>query len=260
MKHFLLRLNPVILNGIFFLWVSLFFTFVISSLGSGSSAQNSERFVPYLTERAHLLIGPVICTLCYFPLRFFQSISVIFNLTFLLFLGHMALDTFQSILAQGAGNSFVGPNKIMLILTVLYFPLGLSFAYLLSQELKCSLYQHLCSGRELGRGENFVFQASLLVEGAKIEGHLSNWGQRDCFIVFPHGEKESIQKLRKMLRPVEVSLSLGNKVFVAKAKIMTCASYGVGIKFLTSRKEANLRYNWNNFYKIITDRGHVPNV
>ena len=145
-------------------------------------------------------------------------------------------------------------NKILLFLTFIYIFVAYFYYQFLQVELAEAynnpnyyknrlfdpmLYQIKCTLKFVSSNSNEEL----------ISGYLTNWNENGCFIILD----EKIKRAGK----VEVSLVMDGKEFLNTGVVVSRIhkNDGIGIKFY---EEGNSIYNWDNFYKIIENKGLVP--
>lgn len=145
-------------------------------------------------------------------------------------------------------------NKILLFLSFVYTCVAYFYYQFLKVELGEAYNNPNYYKNRLFNPMLYQIQCTLTFTGPRrknesVTGHLTNWNENGCFVILDDKIKCGGQ--------VDVSLMLDGKKFENNGVIVSSIhkNEGLGIKFYDAEKS---RYNWDNFYKIIENKGLVP--
>lgn len=234
----LFKRNRIIQNVLMILIFSLFFLHIIYSIRNGESALNYGSFLQLLEDRWPI---SALFVLSFISVFFVKSISKYLVMLFLSGVFGLSFYVF-----------FEDFNKIILLLTLTYFLVGLYFMGLWNKELLEAVYLPNFSLHDVEIRPPFKFNVSVETEeGNKTSGNLTNWNESGLFFV----ADELIPRTKK---PVKLKINFEDIVFEEKGDIVTKFGKGFGIRFNFCKDYGNF-LGWKEFYKIIEDRGYRSN-
>lgn len=231
----LYKRNTTVQNVLIILVFSLFFLHILYALKSGNSAFNHLSFLYLLKTKWPITL-----------LFFLSFVSVFFVRAFSKYL---LFAFFAGVFGLSFYLFFEDFNKIILLLTFIYFFVTFYFLGLWNKELKEAVYSPNFSLHDVEIKPPFSFDVCLETEeGQKISGNLTNWNNSGLFFV----SGEDIPRTKK---PVKLTVDFENLKFVEVGDIVTRFGKGAGIRFNLNDNLDNF-LGWKEFYKIIEDRGY----
>ena len=191
----------VMQNLIIFLLLSIFFTHAVDSMISGISAFSFTRFKYTILNNFELVTMIFIGIL---SITWAKKISFIF-----------VIGTFSWIFIYLGQIYLIGFDKRVLLLFFFYLIFSTVFLFSWFIELQEAQYHPSYSKRDLGS----IFQNNLEVRviqnnGTVLNGFLTNWSTKGCFIAFDN----DISKLKGL---VQLELQFEDKSFSAELDIIS---------------------------------------
>ncbi|MEC7183430.1 MAG: hypothetical protein VXW15_12000 [Bdellovibrionota bacterium] len=234
------KYSEVTQNLIIFLLLSIFFLHINISFDRGLSALNIDALKEVFFEFPILNI-----------LLFGSFFSIIrakkYSKTLLaLFFIHISVYSFFLF--------FKNFDKIILVLNFFYIVFSFYFYINWSFELKKAVYLPSYTPYDIGNKTYYDLRGKVVSNksGQKVSGYIVNWDQEGCFF---YSEDPILQDFRGKLT---IEIDYEGLTFTQKAEIVTSYYGGKGIKFLLEGDSKKSRYTWNDFFKIIGDRGFSP--
>jgi len=234
------RYNEIIQNLILFLILSLFFLHIIISFSKGLSALNLASLKELFLEMPFLNVLFLGSLLSIMKAKEFSKVFLI------LFFFHIS--------AYGFLLFFENFDKIILVLNFIYIIFSFYFYICWTFELRKAIYLPCYTPYDIGDKTYYDLKGKVsLADGNKeLLGFIVNWDKEGCFFY----SKEKFPKKKKGYLTLQIEYE--GLAFFQRAEIVTSYFNGVGLRFVSNSKEVASIYSWNDFFKIIGDRGFLP--
>lgn len=145
-------------------------------------------------------------------------------------------------------------NKIILLMSFVYAVTAYYLVMLYRVETNSAAYNPLYSFQTIGQRSEYDLPCMVRIGEEGYPGQLTNWDQNGCFVSLTPGEAGLID----LRGEVKVEVRLDGHAFNQVGSVVSTYERGVGIRFTSSAKAGPTGYNWNEYFKIIDDRGYVP--
>jgi hypothetical protein len=145
-------------------------------------------------------------------------------------------------------------DKIILVLNFIYIVFSFYFYICWTFELRKAIYLPCYTPYDIGDKTYYDLKGKVSFDDGKKEllGFIVNWDKEGCFFY----SREKFPKKKKGYLTLQIEFE--GLIFLQRAEIVTSYFSGIGLRFAPNRKEIGSIYSWNDFFKIIGDRGFLP--
>lgn len=141
---------------------------------------------------------------------------------------------------------FTNDSSVVLPLSLIYMMVSYYFYILFSEELLGAIYRPQYEIADINPVKNRKLRLKIKYKGGEVDGHIINWDEGNVF--FYTGND---LKLRGV---VGLNLMLDGVNFSFEGKIVTAYNKGYGVRIIDNSSSES--FNWNELYKILSDRGY----
>lgn len=154
----------------------------------------------------------------------------------------------------GMQLALVDLNKIILLMTFIYAITAYYLVMLYRVETNSAAYNPLYSHQTIGQRSEYDLPCMVRIGEDGYLGQLTNWDENGCFVSLTPGEAGLVD----LRGDVKVEVRLDGHTFTQEGNVVSSYERGVGIRFTHAAKDQGSLYNWEEYFKIIDDRGYAP--
>lgn len=154
------------------------------------------------------------------------------------------------VIAMLTSRVFVsGLDKVVLILLFAFIVMSYIMLIMWKMELMEASFRPGYTRKSLFRFLEYRIPVELRAGEFSVNGMLSNWDDNSFFMF---AEQKQPLKMGKL---VDVNIQLNEHLFTTKAKIVSLAPGGFGLRVIEESSLASR--DWKSFYDIIKSRGYI---
>lgn len=227
--------SGLVWNLVLFCLLQFLFLHVVSEVHLGRSALSLASFKKYTLSMLPLLVLSVALMYSIFQAK---------KISLLLFILHSL-----AIVILASRVFIAGLDKVVLILLFAFIVMSYIMFIMWKMELEEASFRPGYTKKSLFRFLEYRIPVELRAGEHTVSGMLSNWDD-NSFFMFAQDPLPV-----KLGRLVDVNIQLNEHLFTTKAKIVSVAPGGFGLRVMEESSLASR--DWKSFYDIIKSRGYI---